>query len=122
MIVLYVDDDKDDVDIFTEAVAEIAPDTLLHVASTAEKAIEVLNELIVLPDFIFLDINLTLTSGKEFLKELKQTEHLKLISVVMYSTTNDIQEIEDCKKLGATDFIVKPPEFKKLCEALREFL
>lgn len=122
MIVLYIEDDNDDVAIFTEAVQEIAPHTLLHRASTAEKAFEVLNELIVLPDYIFLDINLTLTNGKEFLKELKGTEHLKNISVIMYSTSNNIAEIEECKKLGATDFIVKPSEFEKLCKELKKFI
>jgi CheY-like chemotaxis protein len=122
MTLLYVDDDEEDVDVFTEAVEVVAPHTILHVATDCTEAFEVLNDLIILPDYIFLDINLPVMNGKEFLKQLKENKKLKNIPVVMCSTSSNNPEIEECRKIGAIDFVVKPPEFKRLCEILKTFL
>jgi CheY-like chemotaxis protein len=122
MTLFYVDDDEEDVDVFTEAIETISPHTVLLVATDAKEALEMLKDLTVQPDYIFMDINLPIMNGKELLKELKKLRHLKDIPVVMYSTSGNSLEVEDCKKLGAVDFIVKPPEFRKLCEALKKFV
>jgi CheY-like chemotaxis protein len=122
--VMAVEESKGFVQYFTDHIERIKK--LINLDYSGEtpgnEAFEVLKQLTTQPDYIFLDINMPITSGKELLKELKRLKGLKNIPVVMWSTSSSPVDVEDCKKLGAIDFIVKPPEFKLLCEALKKFI
>lgn len=120
--ILYVDDDIDDQDIFCEAIKSINPKIVCHVANDGIHALKILDELIFLPDFIFLDLNMPLFNGKDFLIELRRSKKLRDISVIMYSTSVNPKDAADCKKLGAIDFIVKPTTFKEVYDNLSKFI
>ena len=123
MIILFVDDDPDDYDIFCDALKTAKPKSkCLHVED-GQAAIDFLNDRIsTLPDYIFLDINMPIMGGKECLMKIKQNPKLKMIPVFMYSTTTSPIEINECKKLGAQDFIVKPATFRNLVNTLKEVI
>ena len=59
-------------------------------------------------DLIMIDIALPKMNGIECLRNIKNLEHLNNCKIFMYSTTSDQSILEKSKKLGATDFIVKP--------------
>jgi CheY-like chemotaxis protein len=62
--------------------------------------------------------------GREVLKELKQNQELKKIPVVIFSTTNNEQEMRRCYELGANSYITKPNSFESLLKtvaALRSY-
>lgn len=59
------------------------------------------------PDLILLDLLLPEKSGLEVLKELKETEELKGIPVVVASNLDDDENIKKALKLGAVDYFVK---------------
>jgi len=122
MSILYVDDDIDDQDIFCEAIKLIDPRIVCHVAKDGLQALNLLNELVLLPEFIFLDLNMPLFNGKEFLIELRRSRKFRDIHVVMYSTSKNPKDEVDCKKLGAIDFIVKPSTFKEVHHHLNRFI
>ena len=122
MSILYVDDDIDDQDIFCEAVKSINPQIVCHVAKDGLQALKLLDELVLLPEYIFLDLNMPLFNGKDFLIELRRSRKLKDIHVVMYSTSRNPKDATDCKKLGAIDFIVKPSTFKEVYDHLNKFI
>jgi CheY-like chemotaxis protein len=119
MLILVVDDDKEDRSLFCEAASGIDNDIKFLIAEDGLQAINLLEQTAVLPDYIFLDINMPKMNGKEFLIRVKTNARLKSIPVVMYSTTSQTREIEECYKLGAYDFLIKPPSFKKLVDDLR---
>ncbi len=56
--------------------------------------------------------------GKTCLAEIKKETRLLSIPVVMYSTTSDTNQIRECYKLGAFDFLIKPNTLQKLSEDL----
>jgi CheY-like chemotaxis protein len=120
--ILYVDDDVDDQDIFCEAIRSINPRIVCHLAKDGIQALQLLEELVLLPDFIFLDLNMPLFNGKEFLIELRRSKKFRDISVVMYSTSTNPKDAADCKKLGAIDFIIKPTTFKEVYDNLQRFI
>ena len=60
-----------------------------------------------LPILILLDLNLPGMEGLELLHFAKRANRLKLIPVVMLSTSANTTEIERCYKLGANSFITK---------------
>jgi CheY-like chemotaxis protein len=118
--VLLIDDDTDDIDLFSEAVSNISPEIRCWSAKDGSQGLRLLNEeLVVLPDYIFLDVNMPVMGGKECLARIKTNSRLRTIPVFMYSTTSNATEIQEMKKLGAKDFVIKPSDFNSLVRLLK---
>jgi CheY-like chemotaxis protein len=67
---------------------------------------------------LLLDINMPKIDGVEVLKRIKGHEELKEIPVMMLTTTDDPQEVEQCYQLGCSVYITKPVDFSKFAETL----
>lgn len=119
MFALFVDDDPDDYEIFCEALAVAEPVAKTIRANDGYTALILLKELVVKPDIIFLDINMPVMDGKEFLKIIKKDLRFKDIPVVMYTTSSAETEKKNFERLGAVGYIVKPNDFFSLVESLR---
>jgi CheY-like chemotaxis protein len=120
---LLVDDDIDDQQIFTEALETVDPSIKLIIASNGLEALQLLNTPgSILPDMIFLDLNMPMMNGKEFLRELKKTEGFDKIPVIIYTTSSRPEDREQSLNLGAADFLVKPNNYRSLCEQLKNIL
>jgi CheY-like chemotaxis protein len=121
MLIQIVDDDKDDVDFFCEAIHAMTEKHECMIASDGRQALAQL-EKSKLPDVIFLDVNMPIMNGKEYLTAIKTHSKYKSIPVYVFSTTSRTGEIASLMKLGAKAFIVKPPSFEKLLVQVREIL
>ncbi len=107
--VLIIDDDEDDRFFFCEAVSQIDHSiTCLAFANALQALDRLTNMKDLLPDYIFLDLNLPRVHGKECLLRLKQNKKLKDIPVIIYSTSKRQEDKEETKKLGAAYFLTKP--------------
>jgi len=116
---LIVDDDNDDCEFFREALSDVAPNIDFDVANNGEEAlIKLRNDLIKIPDVIFLDLNMPRMDGKTCLKELKKDNILKEIPVVIYTTSSNQDDIDETKALGAFYFLTKPSDFQILREQI----
>ena len=71
------------------------------------------------PLLILLDMNLPVLSGLQVLQRIKADERTRRIPVVMLTTTDSSQEIEKCYDLGCNIYIVKPVNYVKFSEAIR---
>src|SRR5687767_12303100 len=96
MLILVVDDDREDLALFCEAAVGIDENTKFLIARDGREALNLLGQTAVLPNYIFLDINMPKMNGKEFLLHAKKDGRLKSIPIVMYSTTSQAREIEEC--------------------------
>jgi CheY-like chemotaxis protein len=119
---MLVDDDADDHEIFLSALENISASVSCTTAVNGEDALEKLLTKQVTPDLIFLDINMPLMNGPQFLKEIKKHEGLKNIPVIIYSTTSAPDAIAETKELGARDFVSKPESFSQLEQILKDIL
>src|SRR3990170_583749 len=117
MVILYVDDDPEDIEIFEEAVKETDSSSKCLIAKNGKQAMEILQADLI-PDFIFLDINMPVINGKSVLLEIRKDKKFKNIPVVMYSTTMNSKEIEEYKRMGADHFLTKHNSFHDLCDQL----
>ncbi|MDZ8134322.1 MAG: response regulator [Nostoc sp. DedQUE04] len=66
------------------------------------------------PGLIMLDLNLPGTDGREVLRRIKHDDNLKMIPVVVFTTSNNPKDIEVCYQYGVNSYIVKPINFAQL--------
>ena len=118
MIILYAEDDPEDVDVFREALKNIDQKIACIVAKDGAEALSILENSVVLPDMIFLDMNMPLLGGKECLKKIKSNKDFQSIPVAIYTTSNRPNDITDCKALGANHYIIKPNTFSEVQKSL----
>jgi CheY-like chemotaxis protein len=107
--------------LFAEAVLEIDETINCVEAYNGLEALKVLKRNALLPNYIFLDINMPLMNGRKCLEEIKKHPSYRDIPVIIYSTTTDKKQIEECRQLGA-DFLTKPNTFDELTYSLRRIL
>ena len=121
--ILLIDDDTEDQEIFLDALKEIDPRVQCVFANDAEAALEQLNgHGPTRPDILFIDLNMPKINGKQLLKELKRSEKLRHIPVIMYSTFFGQKDIEEITSLGAVHYMIKATRFSELCSALQFIL
>lgn len=130
IFILIAEDDADDRFLLQAAFEENGFKDTLHFVENGVEVLDYLNSLQPFdkeknfPRFILLDLNMPKKDGREVLKELKQHPELKKIPVVIFSTTNNEQEMRRCYELGANSYITKPNSFESLLKtvaALRSY-
>ena len=119
--VVLADDDKDDQEIFEDALNEASIPAELKTVNNGQELIDHLKDPSEPnPDIIFLDINMPVKSGKEVLAEIKADETLKDIPTVVISTSDHPKDIDDSFKAGANLFVRKPFSFSSLIIILKK--
>jgi len=109
MIIMLVDDDEDDRKLFLEATKEVDDTITCISAGNAREALLYLrNTDNPLPDYIFLDLRMPGLSGQDCLVEIKKDVRLMPIRIIVYTTSRDVKESIELRRLGATHFMTKP--------------
>ncbi|MBL7933569.1 MAG: response regulator [Bacteroidia bacterium] len=112
---LLIDDDIDDQDIFKWCVKEIGANITCSTVDSGVDALFMLsNQTSYLPDYMFIDMNMSKMNGIECLRKIKEITRLNNSKVFMYSTTAEPRSVKESQELGANDFIVKPAKVSEL--------
>jgi len=114
--ILLIDDDKDELEIFSEALDEIKVQMSCIQSTSATAALSLLNYLV--PDCIFLDIKMPGMNGFECLEEIKKIESLSDVPVILYSNWVTEETSEKAIEAGAAACIKKPDEINALAKVL----
>ncbi|MCZ7541322.1 MAG: response regulator [Anaerolineae bacterium] len=72
----------------------------------------------VIPDVIFMDLNMPGLNGLEVLRFLRRDPTTATVPVVIVSASDDQETISGALKAGANDYIVKPPTIEGIEQAL----
>jgi CheY-like chemotaxis protein len=86
MIILVVDDDSDDLDLLVETLCKCNSSINCVRARNGYEALSYLNSCKVMPDMIFMDVNMPQKDGRETLIELRSDRRFAGVKVVMFST------------------------------------
>ena len=107
--IFITDDDYDDYDFLKSAFDELDESYEIRHYINGKELINTLDNcsLSEMPEVIILDINMPKMNGITTLEYIKTGARLKHIPVVMYTTTNDPEQIKQCYVLGANGFITK---------------
>jgi len=69
---------------------------------------------------LLLDIRMPKVDGVEVLRQIKEDTSLRRLPVIMLTTTDDPREIERCHIQGCNSYIVKPVDYDKFAEAIKQ--
>jgi len=121
--ILLADDDADDSILFQEILEELPLSTHLTKVSNGEQLMQFLNETKdQLPDVLFLDLNMPRKNGYDCLLEIKGSEKLKSLSVIIFSTAFEPQVISLLYKKGAQYYIRKPNSYRQMKNLIHQAL
>ncbi|NSL89998.1 response regulator [Chitinophaga solisilvae] len=118
---LLIDDDVDDRMIFGDVLKELVPDIIYNEAINGEDALTKLGNGL-LPDIIFVDLNMPRIDGKQFLAEIQKLEQLRHIPVIIYTTSSHESDKKETRALGAAYFLTKPNSLHELNLVLKGIL
>ena len=99
-IVVYADDDPDDIELVKEAFEQYAFNVKLEIFSDGLTALSYLHNLSVvdaMPCLIILDINMPGINGKDCLKKIRQIDHFNEVPVVLFTASVSDRDKEFAK-------------------------
>jgi len=123
--VLLVEDDEGDVLMTREAFEHYKIRNTLHVASDGEQALQFVRRTgeyvdAPRPGLIMLDLNLPRRDGLAVLAELKADPELRVIPVVILTTSQAEEDIVRSYSLHANAYVTKPVDFERFIEVIRQ--
>jgi CheY-like chemotaxis protein len=69
---------------------------------------------------LLLDIRMPQVDGIEVLRQIRQVPELRKLPISMLTTTDDPREVARCHELGCNNYIVKPVDYDKFADAIRQ--
>ena len=124
--ILLVEDDPNDVELTLSALAENHLANEVFVVSDGEEALDYLyyqggyeSREEGNPALMLLDLKLPKVDGMEVLRRVKTDPALKMIPVVMLTSSREEQDLVRSYDLGTNGYVVKPVDFQNFVEAVR---
>lgn len=124
--ILLVEDDANDIELTTIALRDIQLDSGLEVARNGEEALHYLlrsgrfaSRVPGDPAVILLDLKMPRMNGVEFLEQMRANPQLKMIPVVVLTSSREQSDLTRCYELGVNAYVVKPLRAEDFVDALK---
>jgi CheY-like chemotaxis protein len=125
--ILLVEDDPKDVELTLTALEEYNLANEVIVARDGEEALEYLYSRGKFktrsngnPSVMLLDLKLPKVDGLEVLKQIKSAEKLRMIPVVVLTSSKEEKDMVTSYKLGVNAYVVTPVDFHEFVNAIKE--
>jgi CheY-like chemotaxis protein len=121
--ILLVEDNEGDIILTLDAFEESKIETEISVVKNGQEALDFLFKRgeytqVQKPDLILLDINIPIYSGHEVLKQIKGTDCLKTIPVIMLTTSSSQTDINLAYENHTNSYVKKPLEMEEFLHAI----
>jgi chemotaxis family two-component system response regulator Rcp1 len=122
--ILLVEDNPGDVELTREALATAKVSNNLQVIADGVEALALLRRqgkyaTAARPDLILLDLNLPKKDGREVLAAIKADEDLRVIPVVVLTTSRADEDVLKSYRLNANSYIIKPVDFAGFAQVVQ---
>ncbi len=122
--ILLVEDSPSDTELTLEALKDFKVRNNVNVVEDGVQAMQYLRcqgpyADVTRPDLIMLDLNLPRKDGREVLAEIKKDEKLKMIPVVVLTTSRAEQDVLRAYQLNANCYITKPVDFQQFVHVVQ---
>ncbi len=124
--ILLVEDDPNDIELTLSALSEY---NLANEAVVARDGVEALDYVYRRGEFaerpegdpvvILLDLKMPRLDGLQVLRQLKTDEQLRLVPIVILTSSREDRDLAECYRLGANAYVVKPVRFAEFVEAIK---
>jgi CheY-like chemotaxis protein len=125
--ILLVEDDPKDIELTLAAMGEYNLANEIVVARDGVEALDYLYRRGIYkerpaenPVVILLDLKMPKLGGVQVLQQLTADEQLRFIPVVVLTSSRESRDLEECYKLGANAYVVKPVRFTEFVEAVKQ--
>jgi CheY-like chemotaxis protein len=125
-LILLAEDDPDDIYLISEAIDESKLPVNMMMVQDGEELLQYLYhkppyedpKISPRPDLILLDLNMPRVDGREVLEEIKSDPALRMIPIIVLTTSKAEEDLERTYTAGASGFVTKPASFRGLREAI----
>jgi DNA-binding response OmpR family regulator len=122
--ILLIEDNEADVRLTREGIKEAKINNNLNVVRDGEEAMDYLHKRgeyqdVPRPDLVLLDLNLPKKDGREVLEEIKNSDLLKSLPVVVLTTSEAEKDIVKSYELHANCYVTKPLGLDQFVEVIR---
>lgn len=126
--ILIVEDNQNDAEMALRALKQNKLTNKVLVVEDGEEALDFLfargkfekRKRSARPKIILLDLKLPKIDGREVLREIKSNEETKIIPVIVLTSSKEENDIVQSYKLGVNSYIIKPVDFDKFVDAIRD--
>lgn len=125
--ILLVEDDPKDIELTLTALEEYNLGNEIVVARDGVEALDYLHRRGKFaqrsggyPIVVLLDLKMPRLDGVQVLQQIKADERLRLIPVVVLTSSRESRDLEECYKFGVNAYVVKPVRFTEFIEAIRQ--
>ncbi|MCG2720612.1 MAG: response regulator [Thermodesulfovibrionales bacterium] len=125
--ILLVEDDPNDIELTIKALSDFNIANEIVIVRDGAEAIEYLlkrgnfaGRVAGNPAVILLDLKLPKVSGLEVLKQVRDDEQLRLIPVVILTSSREEKDLKEAYTLGTNAYVVKPVDFHQFAEAVKQ--
>ena len=118
--ICLLDDDSDDRELFSEAAKGLEQTVICECFEDGNEGLStLLSAEYSKPDIIFLDLNMPMMDGWQFLEQIRKHDSLAGVPVIIYSTSSAQRDRDFAKTLGVICFVTKPYNFGKVRSLLQ---
>jgi CheY-like chemotaxis protein len=125
--ILLVEDDPKDIELTLEALGEYNLANEVVIARDGEEALDYLycrgsfnTRSEENPAVLLLDLKLPKVNGLEVLQQIKSDENLKMVPVVVLTSSREERDMVASYRLGVNAYVVKPVDFHEFVNAIKE--
>lgn len=123
--ILHIEDNFADATLTKKILSDLETATAYYHVSNGKDGLQYLNKQgkysdVVTPDIIFLDLNLPTIDGFTVLETVKNDEFLKVIPVIIMSTSQRAADVKKSYRLHANAFISKGIDFYRFSNAIKQ--
>ena len=120
--ILHVEDDPHCVELTRRALGKLTQVLDYTAVPDGEAALAFLAGQPRLPRLLLLDLKLPKVSGLQVLEALRNSEKNRVMSVVVFTTSQEPQDVLQSYLLGANSYVVKPLEYKTFLAAVHQLV
>jgi len=119
--IFYVEDDIDYAFFMESAILEVKDTLNLTIVEDGVEALKKLQHFVenkTKPKLILLDLNLPGLSGLDLLKFIRDIPYLKTIPVILFSTSDNPDDVKASIEFGANAYLTKPDGYENLVKCV----
>jgi len=107
--------------VFFTALSDVYPKTICLVADDGFEAIEIIREEGVIPDYIFMELEITNGDGLYFMHELRKMKRIEDVSIILHHVDHPNTHLEELKQLGILAVYQEPYNYQGVLNVLNMY-